>query len=219
MSVTNICFHGIGEPRRALEPGEDRYWIPEELYRQVLQEIADRPDISISFDDGNTSDIEIGLGGLLQHGCTATFFVLAGRLDQPGSLSVGDVRKLRDHGMCIGSHGMDHVPWRRLSATEQHREFVEARWAISQAAGAPVRVAALPLGRYDRAVLASLKTLGYQRVYSSDRRRANADGWLQSRFSIRADDTIGSVRSAVLAPQAALQLLKTTGAGLVKRLR
>ena len=47
----------------------------------------------ISFDDGNASDLEIGLPALLERGLTATFFVLAGRLGRPGSLDADEVAR------------------------------------------------------------------------------------------------------------------------------
>jgi len=218
-AVINICFHGIGSPQRSLEPDEDRYWISKDFYRRVLGEVANRPDVVLSFDDGNASDIALGLDGLLEHNLTATFFVLAGRLDKAGSLAARDLKELRQHGMRIGSHGMEHVPWRFLAEPERVRELIEARELIGQAAGKPVVEAALPLGRYDRRVLADLRHLGYQRVFSSDRRRTNMGAWLQPRFSIRADDTIESVRSTILAPPSRLDSLRTKGISALKRIR
>jgi len=219
MAVINICFHGIGSPQRSLEPDEDRYWISKDFYMRVLGEVADRPDVVLSFDDGNSSDVALGLDGLLEHNLTATFFVLAGRLDQAGSLAARDLEELRRHGMKIGSHGMNHVPWRFLTDAERVRELIEARELISQAAGESVVQAALPLGRYDRRVLADLRQLGYQRVFSSDRQRTNMRAWLQPRFSIRADDTIESVRSTILATPTRLNSLRTKGITVLKRIR
>src|SRR5690349_5004764 len=93
--VFNVCFHGIGRPARLLEPGEDAYWISADTYHRILDSIAPRSDVRLSFDDGNISDVEIGLPGLLERGLTATFFPLVGRLDQPGSLGHDHVRELR----------------------------------------------------------------------------------------------------------------------------
>ena len=59
--VHGICFHGIGTPRRPLEPGEERYWITADAFHAILDAIAEAPGIRISFDDGNASDLDIGL--------------------------------------------------------------------------------------------------------------------------------------------------------------
>lgn len=219
MNVINICFHGIGTPRRDLETDEAGYWIPESLYLQIVDEIAGRDDIAVSFDDGNVSDLEIGLRPLLQTDRSATFFVLAGRLDQPGSLSPDEVRTLHRQGMKIGSHGMDHVPWRHLSEREEERELTEARSVISDVVGLPITDAALPLGRYDRRTLGALRARGYQRVFSSDRRRARPTSWLQARYSVHSGDSIESIRTEILKPPSFGEKSVGSLKGLIKRFR
>src|SRR5690349_5269245 len=64
--VLNICFHGVGIPRRELEPGEDRYWVDADRYLRILDEIATWPLVRISFDDANASDAELGLPGRVE---------------------------------------------------------------------------------------------------------------------------------------------------------
>jgi peptidoglycan/xylan/chitin deacetylase (PgdA/CDA1 family) len=217
--VINICFHGIGVPGRDLEPGEDRYWVTKDQYLETLDEIATWPRVQISFDDGNASDAEIGLGGLVGRGMTATFFALAGRIGSAGSLDADQLRDLRVSGMAIGTHGMDHRPWRGMDPTTRHRELVVARQQLADIVGAPIEQAALPLGRYDRAVLDHLRGLGYSRVHSSDRRPARQGAWLQPRFSVRCDDTIESLRSTVLARPNIVVRLRAGAVGVAKRLR
>lgn len=218
-AVVNICFHGIGEPARDLEPGESRYWIGSDLYERILDEIAERDDVRLSFDDGNASDVELGLPGLVRRGLTASFFVLAGRLDRPGSLREDDVRTLRDHGMAVGNHGMRHVSWRGLDGAGAVRELLEARDRISAVAERPVDRAALPLGQYDRRVLARLRAAGYREVCTSDRRPARPGAWLQPRYSVTGTDTIDSLRASVLSPRPARERLAREAVGLVKRWR
>lgn len=216
--VINILFHGIGTPQRELEPGEDRYWVPVDRFHEILDEVVTWPQARLSFDDGNLSDIEIGLPALVERNATATFFVIAGRLGQLGSVDADAVRVLQRHGMDIGSHGMWHRPWRRLSAEQAQQEFVTARDRIAEVAGATVDMAACPLGRYDRAVLSRLRGLGYRRVFTSDRRPARPDAWLQARYSIRAEDTASGLRSMVFE-QSVLGRVRANAAGVVKRWR
>jgi peptidoglycan/xylan/chitin deacetylase (PgdA/CDA1 family) len=215
----NVCFHGIGTPRRRLEPGEAAYWITMDTFRRVLDLVAGQPQVRISFDDGNASDIEIGLPALVERGLSATFFPLAGRLDLPGSLSASEVRDLSSAGMTIGTHGMDHVPWRGLDAESRHRELVVARDRLSEVVGAPVDEAALPLGRYDRRLLGHLRRLGYTRVHTSDRRRSGPGAWLQARYSIRGEDTASSFRDAVLADPSTAHRAERHLVGTLKRIR
>lgn len=217
--TVNLCFHGIGMPDRALEPGEEPYWISADLFHAVLDEVAGRDDVRLSFDDSNASDVEIGLPGLLERGLGATFFVLAGRFGSRGSLDQDQVRLLADSGMGIGSHGMDHIPWRGLDDAHRHRELVEARDRIESVVRRPVDEAALPLGRYDRALLRELRDLGYTAVHTSDRAHARTSAWLQPRFSLVGTDTLASVRTDALGPQPVRRRVERAAIGLAKRLR
>ncbi len=217
--VLNICFHGIGTPRRELEPGEDRYWVSTELFHAVLDEIRTWPAVRISFDDGNISDLEIGLPALVPRGLRADYFVLAARLDQPGSLDEDGVRELRRSGMTIGSHGMRHRPWRGMDGPTRDDELVTARKMLATAAGADVDFAACPLGQYDRQLLGHLRRLGYRRVFTSDRRSARRDAWLQPRYSVRRDDTPESLGAEALAGPRVLSRLKLEAVGPATRLR
>lgn len=217
--VMNICFHGIGTPRRELEPGEDAYWIDAARWLRILDEIAAWPSARISFDDANASDVEIALPTLVERGLRAQFFLLAGRLGQPGSLVVDDVRELRAHGMAIGNHGMSHRPWPKMNPATRDAELVEARRQLEDAAGTTITEAACPLGRYDRRLLSDLRRLGYLRVYTSDRRAARRDSWLQPRFSVRHDDTPESLRAAVMSRPGLAVRVRHDVTGLVKRLR
>jgi peptidoglycan/xylan/chitin deacetylase (PgdA/CDA1 family) len=217
--LVNVCFHGVGTPRRELEPGEDAYWVGVDEFHRVLDVLVDRPEVRISFDDANWSDVEHGLPALLERGLGATFFVLAGRLGERGSLDEDAVRHLAGHGMRIGSHGMDHAAWRRMSAATATRELVEARERIAQVVGAPVTEAACPRGQYDRRALRQLQRAGYDRVHTSDRAPAAGGAWLQPRFSVRSTDTAETIRRGVLTSPSPARRVERSAAQLVKRWR
>lgn len=219
MRVVNVCFHGIGAPQRRLEPGEDAYWIGRDVFLGVLDRVVGRDDVRLSFDDGNSSDVEIALPALLERGLHASFFVVAGRLDRPGSLGRDDVRLLHGSGMTIGNHGMTHRPWRGLDPARRREELVTARRVLQDVTGSRVHDAALPLGRYDRAVLHELKPLGYRTVQTSDRRWAHSDRWLQPRYSVRSGDTVESVERDVLRRPPVAARARGALVGTVKRLR
>lgn len=198
-NAVNICFHGVGEPQRQLEPDEDQFWVSVDGFRRILDEVSGWPSATLSFDDGNASDIEVALPLLEERGLRATFFVLAGRLDAPGSLSSDDVAVLARQGMGVGSHGMDHRSWRGMGPEDARAELVDARLQISSAAGVPVREAACPFGLYDRRALAQLRQAGYTHIQTSDRRHATVSGWVQPRFSVVRGETPESLRSKVEA--------------------
>jgi peptidoglycan/xylan/chitin deacetylase (PgdA/CDA1 family) len=218
--VLNLCFHGIGVPGRELEPDEENYWVEPAQFEELLDIIARFPSVRISFDDGNSSDAELALPALQRRNLTATFFILSGRLDQPGSLTAADVRGLVRAGMTVGSHGARHLPWRTMNARELHAELTGARQAIAAAAGRPVDQVACPFGSYDRRVLGAIRRRGFSRVYTVDRLPARSDSWLQPRYSIRSTDTPADIERRAGAPRekplsAAVQL----GKSVVKRWR
>jgi peptidoglycan/xylan/chitin deacetylase (PgdA/CDA1 family) len=216
--MINICFHGIGTCLREREDGESRYWITRQRFIEILDVVEGQSHVRLSFDDGNASDIEIALPELTERGLTATFFVVAGRLGDPGSTTPEDLRQLRAEGMGIGSHGWNHIPWRHLTAAQRRQEFVVARSVLADASGGDIEDAALPLGRFDRRVLSALKAQGYRTVYSSDRLPARKGAWLQGRFSVTKDDTRESVRT-IVEHRTNLADTRDLAASFVKRVR
>lgn len=215
---THVCFHGVGTCAVEREPGESHYWMGEKVFLGVLDHLAGLPRVELSFDDGNKSDIEIALPALRQRGLQATFFALAGRLDDPASLSPADLRELRSCGMSIGTHGWQHVSWRGLADREAHRELIEAKSILEEASGSAITSAALPLGQYDRTSLQRLKMAGYRAVYTSDRFPARPGSWLRARYSVTAEDTVESVMKIVRG-QPGLHEARNVLASAVKRIR
>lgn len=189
----NLTFHGIGDPGRPLDPGEADVWVSGARFRALLDAAVGRDDVSISFDDGNVSDVEQALPELTRRGLTATFFVVAGRLGSPGFLDEDAVRELSGAGMEIGCHGMRHRPWRGLDDRELEEEIVEARSILERVVGAPVTSAACPFGSYDRKVLRTLRGSGYRHAFTSDRGTARSEGFLQSRNSVGPDSDAGLI--------------------------
>ncbi|RFU43035.1 polysaccharide deacetylase family protein [Actinomadura logoneensis] len=226
-AVINLTVHGVG-PRsggapgralgRALEPGEAETWVDVGRFERVLDAVADRPDVRLTFDDGNASDVETALPRLLDRGLTAEFFVLAGRLGEPGRLTADGVRELVKAGMTVGSHGWAHRDWRRLTAPQVGEELVRAHHVLSDITGEPVTRVAIPFGSYDRHVLRRLRRASVTRAYTSDGGPARPDAWLQPRTSLRHDlDDAWITR--VLAPPGPAARLRRTAARLVKRTR
>jgi peptidoglycan/xylan/chitin deacetylase (PgdA/CDA1 family) len=183
----NLTVHGIGPTQRTLDPGEDTTWVTVEQFEHVLDAVVGRTDVRITFDDGNASDVEIGLPRLLERGLKGEFFVLAGLLGQPGRIDAGGVRELVEAGMHVGSHGWAHRDWRRIDDGQAEEEIAEAGAVISAITGEPVSRVAIPFGSYDRHVLRRLRKADLARVYTSDAGRARPDSWLQARNSLRHD--------------------------------
>jgi peptidoglycan/xylan/chitin deacetylase (PgdA/CDA1 family) len=187
----NLTFHGVGDHERALDPGEQAVWLSAGQLASALDRAAGCTEVRITFDDGNASDLELALPALRARGLSATFFVVAGRLGEPGFLDASAVRELAAAGMTIGCHGMLHRRWRGLDEGALLEELVDARRVLEDVVRRPVAQAACPFGAYDRRVLRALRRCGYERVFTSDRGTARSDAWVQARNTVRRGEVDG----------------------------
>lgn len=214
-----LNFHGLGTPdQRALEPGEDRYWVSPDMLRDTLamaHDLRDRVDLGITFDDGNRSDHSLGAPLLAAAGVRATFFVLADRIDQPGSLSTAHLRDLVAAGHQIGSHGAAHVTWK--TANLDHELGQTTKDKIATAAGHPITQAAIPFGAYNGRVIRALRRAGYTRCYSSDGGAARPTQYPTPRTSLRADMTMADVADILHGREPIKTQLRRTLAMHVKK--
>ncbi len=204
--LIGINFHGIGTPRRPLEKDEAPYWLSQERFKHVLDQIATAPDPSgyaITFDDGNLSDRDIGLPALAARGLRARFFVLTGRLGTTGSLDAPDVKALMEAGMTIGSHGIGHAVWPALEDAALGQELRDSRARLEDLCGCAVREAGIPFGRYDARVLRALRASCYTAAWSSDGGSLRQGTFLRARTSLRGDmpdEMIASILAGRLPP-------------------
>ena len=137
-----LNFHGVGDPPPHVDGTELRVWVGAEVLERTLDAVARRERIQITFDDGNRSDVELALPALRARGMRARFFVLAGRLGQPGYLGPAELAELAEAGMGVGSHGVRHRPWRSLGTGELREELAGSRAALEDVLGRPVTEAA-----------------------------------------------------------------------------
>lgn len=206
-----------------VDAGEARVWCADPaLYADLLDETRARAqaaglDHLITFDDGNLSDLTLGLKPLADRRMTAIFFPCAERLTQPGYLDAAALRELIAAGMTIGSHGWAHTDWRRASPKAMRREVGEAKDRIEQAAGAPVTTVAIPFGSYDRRVLRDARP--FETIFTSDAALADAGARVQPRFSYTTDWRQGTVERLVAEGRSPLNRIKRNLAMTFKRFR
>lgn len=219
MNIINVTFHGIGKPIRNFASDERKVWLDVEKFKSILNCIERYKTVFITVDDGNISDLEIIAPELKERNLQARFFVAVGLLGQKGYLLRSDVRKLVEEGFSIGSHGMNHLDWRKLNDDNLKSEVQASRQELEQIIGYCVSETSCPFGSYDRRVLKFLKKAGYKRVYTSDRGWGSQQAWLQSRNTIKMWDDPISVEHLLskspLSPDYMSCRIKTA----IKRLR
>jgi peptidoglycan/xylan/chitin deacetylase (PgdA/CDA1 family) len=188
-----LNFHCIGKPVRELADGEADVCVDRQQFVEILDAVAGRGDVRLTFDDGNSSDVSEALPELTRRGLRAQFFICPARFGTVGFLDRHEVRELSWAGMTLGSHGMDHVRWRRLDRPALEREIVGAKQLLEDALQAPVDTAACPFGAYDRRTLSALRAAGFKRVYTSDGGWASPTDWLVARNTVRRCDSAESI--------------------------
>lgn len=202
MSPIVANFHGIGTPPAGIDPGERPYWLSPEHYTRALDALAasGRP-FMVTFDDGNLSDLTIGVPACVERNIATIVFACSGRIGAPGYLSSADLRELAALPGCeIGSHGAVHRPWTGLAGGALAAEVAESKARIEDALGRAITAAGLPFGRYDRHVLSAAARAGYAEVYSSDG---------SPRLSLRGDaEPEGQVRRLLALSNPAMAVLR-----------
>jgi peptidoglycan/xylan/chitin deacetylase (PgdA/CDA1 family) len=115
--------------------------------------------VCLTFDDGFASVVDEAAPRLAERGFAATVFCVAGHLgglndwpSQPAWVerrplaSAGRLGGLAAAGIEIGAHGFDHARLDRADGKVLRREVSDARVAIEQSVGSPVRSFAYPYG-------------------------------------------------------------------------
>lgn len=168
----HLTFHGLGDPPDGVTPCERAYWLPAEVFGQAIEVAAATErrygvELRFTFDDGNETDHRLALHRLVAARRTASFFVVAERINRGGYLCQTLLRELIAAGMEIGSHGTAHRNLRTLSDAELRVETAGSRARIEDMTGVPVTAFSVPFGLYDRRVIAAAFAAGYERVYTS----------------------------------------------------
>ncbi len=110
----------------------------------------------ITIDDGWDDGYTYALPILQSHGFVATYFVIAGRIDQPGFLTSGHLQALVAAGDEIGDHTMDHYDLAEQAAVRLPYEIDAAAARIAQVTGRWPESFAYPSGVVDRVVAAAV---------------------------------------------------------------
>lgn len=127
--------------------------------------------VGLTFDDGYADFAAAALPVLRRHGCTATLFVLPGRLggdnawDPDGPrrplVDEADIRTAAAAGTEIASHGLYHVDLTRLDGQALRDETTRSRAWLSELTGRAPEGFCYPYGTVDGRVAAAVRAAGY----------------------------------------------------------
>lgn len=128
----------------------------------------------LTFDDGHKSDLTAA-ELLAYHGYRAIFYISPARIESASFLARADVKNISAQGFGIGSHGLTHSRLTEHSEAELWRELRLSKELLEDLIGKPVRDLAVPFGRYDRRVIEIARTVGYERIMTSNAGLARFD--------------------------------------------
>ncbi|MBW1602195.1 polysaccharide deacetylase family protein [Streptomyces sp. JJ66] len=127
--------------------------------------------VGLTFDDGYADFLEHALPVLRRHACTATVFVLPGRLGGDNAwdplgprkplLDADGIRAVADAGMEIGSHGLRHERLTTASETVLRTETARSRELLAELTGQPPAGFCYPYGAVDARAVRAVRDAGY----------------------------------------------------------
>jgi peptidoglycan/xylan/chitin deacetylase (PgdA/CDA1 family) len=118
--------------------------------------------IILTFDDGKEDALRVVLPELRKRGMRATFFIITGKVGEPGYLSWDGVRELADAGMEIGSHTVTHARLADIPAERVDSELLESRRQLESRLGAPVEALAYPFNSLRARLVDAAERAGYR---------------------------------------------------------
>ncbi|MBW5425004.1 polysaccharide deacetylase family protein [Streptomyces sp. BG9H] len=134
--------------------------------------------VGLTFDDGYRDFVDAAVPLLRSHDCTATLFVLPGRLDGDNAwdpkgprkplLGAAGIRRAAEYGMEIASHGLTHVDLTRADDQLLHREISDSRAALADLTGTEAQGFCYPYGHVDERVRNAVRDAGYRYACAID---------------------------------------------------
>ncbi|MEV6834365.1 polysaccharide deacetylase family protein [Streptomyces sp. NPDC051133] len=134
--------------------------------------------VGLTFDDGYADFVDGALPALARWECTATLFVLPGRLGGDNAwdplgprkplLTAAGIRHLARAGVEIGSHGLAHLDLTRADDALLEAETAESRAVLEELTDAPVTGFCYPYGTVDRRVRDAVRAAGYDYACAID---------------------------------------------------
>jgi peptidoglycan/xylan/chitin deacetylase (PgdA/CDA1 family) len=153
----------------------------------------------LTFDDGNSSDADIALPLLLEMNCSATFFLIADKINTPNFISYTQARELVNYGMALGSHSVTHRDMRMLSSHQQREELLSSKMRIEDKVGYSVKYFSFPYGKFNSDLVELALNCGYEKVCTSQHGIVHFPGTVIPRNSINGAMSWGAVRKVLEA--------------------
>lgn len=183
MNFQVLLYHGVtlhreeirGKPSREYLSRDEFHsqirWMKEqkctfmtlkECRELALRDAIPPRGVCLTFDDGKKSHLDLVAPVLVEEGIRGTFFIITDWLRRPNFLEPGDLRKLSDLGMEVGSHSLSHPFMTGLSESEMRREASDSKRFLEDLISAPVESYSYPYGDVNGRVRGTVAEAGYR---------------------------------------------------------
>ncbi len=113
--------------------------------------------VTLTFDDGWTTQYTNGLPLMNKYGFKATYYIVSGFLTvQPDYMTVAQIASLKAAGNQIGSHTVTHPDLTALTAASLTNELKNSQSTLVSRFGGPIVDFAAPYGTYTNATVAAV---------------------------------------------------------------
>ncbi|MBP1464667.1 polysaccharide deacetylase family protein [Candidatus Chloroploca sp. M-50] len=143
--------------------------------------------VALTFDDGYLDAHTEALPRLLVYGYTATFYIVSDFVGRPGYMGWEELRALRDAGMEIGAHSVNHPDLTRMRLDELRDQVGRSGAVLGAELGQPIVSFCYPLGRYNDTVMAVTREAGYLSATTTRTDLSQHDPFALPRLRISGD--------------------------------
>jgi peptidoglycan/xylan/chitin deacetylase (PgdA/CDA1 family) len=117
--------------------------------------------VVLSFDDGYGDFYTTAWPLLRKYHFSATVYLVVDFLGRPGYMSWQQAQDLKQAGVEIGAHTLDHVDLAIQQPAQAQRQISDSGAILRQRLGAPVKTFAYPSGRYTAATIKLVGAAGF----------------------------------------------------------
>ena len=185
-----LMYHSVGSSTIE-EVGAGLYCVSVEKFREQMEylalsfQLSALSQIIVTFDDGLVDNYTNAYPVLKQFGLKGYFFILVGKIGSAGYMNWEQIRKLKEAGMIIGSHGMTHRILEGLSDEDLDYELRESKEILEEELKAKVEHLSIPRGFTNKNVIEKAKKAGYKSVFTSNPN--DNDGFKRGRIAVKGN--------------------------------
>jgi peptidoglycan/xylan/chitin deacetylase (PgdA/CDA1 family) len=146
-------------------------WLHEQGYTAMRMDAAARclrgetvcpaRAVALTFDDGYADAFTTAWPVLQRYGFTATFYIVSGLVGQQGYMSWEQLAMLRDSGMEIGAHTVDHPDLTSLDPATAEYQIAQPKADLEGQLGISVVSFCYPTGLYNWGIEEQTRAAGY----------------------------------------------------------